>query len=157
MKQNKDNARTFSIRSAKRTIVAGMTVAFMCHLSGAVTEGRPPADKPGDGRVSPGPAMEFQATAYCEKGITKSGVPAAPGVAAADLSVLPLGSLVQVEGLRHRGIYRVMDTGRLVKGKIIDIYMSDLQKAVEFGRQKVLVSIIRYGAADRWAKLAVAD
>ena len=41
-------------------------------------------------------AMEFEATAYCDYGITKSGVETAPGVAAADPSVLPLGSLVFV-------------------------------------------------------------
>jgi 3D (Asp-Asp-Asp) domain-containing protein len=100
--------------------------------------------------------VEFQATAYCESGITKSGVPAAPGLAAADLSILPLGSLVQVEGARHRGVYRIMDTGRLVKGRIIDIYISDLQQAIKFGRQRVHVSVLQYGRlrAPRQASLA---
>jgi 3D (Asp-Asp-Asp) domain-containing protein len=89
--------------------------------------------------------MEFQATAYCETGITRSGVAARPGLAAADTSVLPLGTLVHVEGKRHRGIYRVMDTGRLVKGRIIDIFISDLQQAKNFGRQKVVVTVIHLG------------
>jgi 3D (Asp-Asp-Asp) domain-containing protein len=93
--------------------------------------------------------LEFQATAYCESGITKSGVPAAPGLAAADISILPLGSLVHVEGARHRGIYRIMDTGRLVKGRIIDIYISNLQQALQFGRQKVQVSVLQYGRGPR--------
>jgi 3D (Asp-Asp-Asp) domain-containing protein len=157
MRQNKENTRMLFVRSATRTFVAGVTVAFLCHLAGTATEGRSPgAGSPGN-KVAHGRPVEFQATAYSEKGITKSGVPAVPGVAAADLSILPLGTLIQVEGTRYRGIYRVMDTGRLVKGKIIDIYMSDLQKAVEFGRQKVMVSIIRLGNPEGAPRFAAAD
>jgi 3D (Asp-Asp-Asp) domain-containing protein len=101
--------------------------------------------------------VEFQATAYCESGITKSGVPAAPGLAAADLSILPLGSLVQVEGARHRGVYRIMDTGRLVKGRIIDIYISNLQQAIQFGRQRVHVSVLQYGRRGAQKQASLAD
>jgi hypothetical protein len=38
-----------------------------------------------------------------------------------------------------------MDTGKLVKGKIIDIYIPDYGLATEFGRRKVKVTILRYG------------
>jgi 3D (Asp-Asp-Asp) domain-containing protein len=102
----------------------------------------------------PAGPVEFEATAYCEAGITKAGVPAAPGLAAADESVLPLGTLVHVEGKRHRGIYRIMDTGRLVKGRIIDIYMTDLEDALEFGRQKVRVTVLQHGRPARRGVLA---
>ena len=89
--------------------------------------------------------IEFQATAYCDSGITKSGVRTSAGLVAADPKVLPLGSVIQMEGPDYPGIYQVMDTGRLVKGKIIDVFLPSLESAVEFGRQKVRVTVLRYG------------
>jgi len=89
--------------------------------------------------------VEFEATAYCDSGITKSGVQTSPGVAAADPSVLPLGSLIFLENSGYRGVFRILDTGRLVKGKIVDIYMTQYDDAVNFGRQPVKVMVLRYG------------
>jgi 3D (Asp-Asp-Asp) domain-containing protein len=87
----------------------------------------------------------FEATAYCDYGITKSGAQTVPGVAAADPSVLPLGSLIFVENSHYRGVFRILDTGRLVKGRIVDIYMTHYDDAVNFGRQPVEVTILQYG------------
>lgn len=89
--------------------------------------------------------LEFEATAYCDPGITKSGAPVAPGIVAADPSVLPLGSLIRLEDTDYQGIYEVLDTGGLVKGPMIDIYMSDLEEALAFGRRKVRITVLRYG------------
>lgn len=89
--------------------------------------------------------LDFRATAYCESGRTRSGVHVTPGVVAADPRVLPLGSVIHVDVPRYRGVYQVMDTGRLVKGKIIDIYIPDYDLATKFGRRKVKVTILRYG------------
>ena len=100
-------------------------------------------DCPAPLQVLTGP-IDFEATAYCEAGITRSGAPTAPGVAAGDPSVLPLGSLVLVENDSYRAILRVLDTGRLVKGRIIDIYMSSYDDAIQFGRQPVKLSVIHY-------------
>jgi 3D (Asp-Asp-Asp) domain-containing protein len=91
--------------------------------------------------------LDFEATAYCDYGITKSGAQTAPGIAAADPSVLPLGSLIFVENSRYRGVFRIMDTGRLVKGRIIDIYMTRYDDAVNFGRQPIKVSVLQYGSS----------
>ena len=90
---------------------------------------------------------EFEATAYCDFGITKSGAVTAEGLVAADPDVLPLGSVIQLDAETYHGVYQVMDTGALVKGRIIDIYMPDLQDATEFGRQKVQVTVLHYGPA----------
>ena len=38
-----------------------------------------------------------------------------------------------------------MDTGRLVKGYIIDIFIPDYELATQFGRRDVKVTILRYG------------
>jgi 3D (Asp-Asp-Asp) domain-containing protein len=89
--------------------------------------------------------MEFEATAYCDDGVTKSGVPVAPGIVAADPKVLPLGSLIRLETTEYRGIYQVLDIGGLVKGRIIDIYMPDLDEALAFGRRRVKIVVLRYG------------
>jgi 3D (Asp-Asp-Asp) domain-containing protein len=89
--------------------------------------------------------VDFEATAYCDFGITKSGVRTIPGIAAADPSVLPLGSLVFLENSNYRGVFRILDTGRLVKGRIIDIYMTSHGDAVNFGRQPAKVSVLQYG------------
>jgi 3D (Asp-Asp-Asp) domain-containing protein len=93
----------------------------------------------------PSSPMEFEATAYCDSGITKSGIPVAPGIVAADPRVLPLGSLIKLETTEYTGVYRVLDTGGLVKGRIIDIYMPGLEEALNFGRRKVQIVVLRYG------------
>ena len=92
---------------------------------------------------------DFQATAYCITGITKSGLPVEQGHVAADPRVIPLGSLIYVESALMGGrFYHVTDTGRLVKGKIIDIFIPSYRKSVEFGRRDVKVKVLRYGYGD---------
>jgi 3D (Asp-Asp-Asp) domain-containing protein len=87
----------------------------------------------------------FHATAYCVTGITKSGVPVAPGHVAADPKVIPLGSMIYVDSPLMGGIYQVLDTGNLVKGKIIDIFIPSYERCQEFGRRMVKVKVLRYG------------
>ena len=87
----------------------------------------------------------FEATAYCDFGITYSGVLVHRGIVAADPKVLPIGSVIEVSAGDYSGIYTVMDTGGVVKGEIIDIYMPDYEEAIQFGRQSVGVRVIRLG------------
>ena len=95
------------------------------------------ANKPADRR--------FLATAYSDYGITKSGVLAATGIVAADPTVLPIGTIIEVEAGTYSGIYTVMDTGPGVKGEKIDIFIPDYDEAVRFGMQKVAVRVLRHG------------
>jgi 3D (Asp-Asp-Asp) domain-containing protein len=88
---------------------------------------------------------EFHATAYCVPGLTKAGVKTAPGLVSADPSVIPLGSMIYVETPFMSGIYQVMDTGELIKGKIIDIFVPSYESAKSFGRRIVKVKVLRYG------------
>jgi len=88
---------------------------------------------------------DFEATAYCITGITKSGAKVAPGHVAADPRVIPLGSMIYVDSPLMGGIYQVLDTGELVKGKIIDIFIPKYQDCMEFGRRAVKVQVLRYG------------
>jgi 3D (Asp-Asp-Asp) domain-containing protein len=89
--------------------------------------------------------MSFQATAYSMFGRTFSGVPVNMGIAAADLEILPIGSVVHVKAGRYSGIYTILDTGPAVKGRILDLYMPDSRAAVNFGRRRVQVRVLRHG------------
>lgn len=88
---------------------------------------------------------EFEATAYCISGITFSGVAVRRGIVAADPEILPIGSVIEVQAGDYSGVYTVMDTGAVIKGRLIDIYMPGYEEAIQFGRQKVRVRIIRHG------------
>ena len=87
----------------------------------------------------------FVATAYCIKGVTRSGVRVRRGIVAADPSRIPLGSVIQVRAGSYSGIYRVLDTGSAIKGEIIDIYVPDYREAKRFGRKRVQVRVLRHG------------
>jgi 3D (Asp-Asp-Asp) domain-containing protein len=96
-------------------------------------------------KVKSGHSEVFHATAYCVAGTTRSGAPTAPGLVSADPTVIPLGSMIYVESPLMGGVYQVLDTGELVKGKIIDIFIPSYEKCVEFGRRMVKVKVLRYG------------
>ncbi len=95
--------------------------------------------------IASGGQEEFQATAYCVTGITRSGAAAAPGRVASDPKVIPLGSIIYVDSPLMGGIYQALDTGELIKGKIIDIFIPNYDMCREFGRRMVKVKILRYG------------
>ena len=84
------------------------------------------------------------ATAYCDRGPTKSGVRAQHGVVAADIRRLPLGTRVQVvaPGKPYAGVYTVLDTGSEIMGRDLDIFMSSCARARQFGKRTVQVRIL---------------
>jgi len=149
------NAGAYRRNSALRTLVVLGALLPAWHLLGMDLFDRTSSEVLAASTMSslselmpyPSSPMEFQATAYCESGITKSGVPTRIGLVAGDPALLPLGSWIQVQQgpPEHQGLYQVMDTGRLIKGKIIDIYMPTLEQAVKFGRQKVQITVVKYG------------
>lgn len=83
-------------------------------------------------------ARSFKSTGYCLSGRTASGIPARRGVIAVDPRVIPLKSRVEIKG---KGIFIAADTGRLIKGNIIDIHMS-CTEAIKWGRRDVMVKIL---------------
>lgn len=87
----------------------------------------------------------FSATAYSLNGITRSGRYVRRGVIAADPRIIPLGSVVQITAGKYSGVYTVLDTGRVIKGKIVDLWMPSYREAVDFGRQQVQIRILRRG------------
>ena len=89
--------------------------------------------------------QSFEATAYSTFGITRTGVWVQRGIIAVDPSIIPLGSIVELRAGSYTGLYTAMDTGGLINGHIIDIYMPSLDEAVRFGRQKIQLRVIRKG------------
>src|SRR5450755_2712072 len=84
--------------------------------------------------------LSLWATAHSVEGITAAGTWSRPGTVAADPAVLPLGSKIRVSGAgNYSGEYSVEDTGSMVKGPHIDIYMKSNVEAKQFGKQKVKV------------------
>jgi 3D (Asp-Asp-Asp) domain-containing protein len=100
-----------------------------------------------DGTPKPGARLPFSATAYCKGTTTASGVAVRSGIAAADPSLLPVGSVlnIAVGDDRYNGVYTVMDTGPKVQGRLLDLYMWSCHEALKFGRKDVQVTVLRLG------------
>lgn len=94
----------------------------------------------------------YNASAYTAKcagcsGITKTGKNIRNQsidhrVVAVDPTVIPLGSVVEVEGL---GRFTALDTGGAIKGFKIDVLMQSKKQAYDFGRKPLKVRVIRSG------------
>lgn len=97
----------------------------------------------------------MEATAYCNDfrctgkrpgdkgyGITYTGTIAGPGTVAADLSILPPGTKLFIPGY---GPGVVSDTGGKIKGNKLDLWFSDHESALKWGRQLVRVEILERG------------
>ena len=91
--------------------------------------------------------MRMLATAYCDRGPTRSGVRAQHGVVAADIRHLPLGTRLQVlaPGQSYAGVYTVLDTGSKISGRDLDIFMASCARARRFGKRPVRVKILTTG------------
>ena len=92
----------------------------------------------------PAKTMRMLATAYCDRGPTRSGVRAQRGVVAADIRRWPLGTRLQVlaPGQSYAGVYTVLDTGARIKGRDLDIFMASCAHARRFGKRTVQVRIL---------------
>lgn len=86
--------------------------------------------------------MNFTATAYDPSvgDTTRMGTPARLGVIAVDPDVIPLGSIVEVEGY---GTFSAEDTGGAINGRKIDIFVSTYDEAMNFGVRSVRVRVIQ--------------
>lgn len=92
------------------------------------------------------PASNYVATAYSLRGRTASGRMVTRGLIAADPRVLPLGSRVRLEHPGYTGEYLVADTGGLIRGKRIDIWIPSSREAMRFGRRTVKLTVLSYPA-----------
>ncbi len=92
------------------------------------------------------PTTNYVATAYSLRGRTASGRMVSKGLIAADPRVLPLGSRVRLEVPGYHGEYLVADTGGMIKGRRIDIWIPTSKEAMRFGRRTVKLTVLSYPA-----------
>lgn len=75
--------------------------------------------------------------------LTKAGTKPVPGfTAAADPRVLPLGSIVWIEGLGQRVVH---DVGGKVRGRHLDLFVESCGEARRWGKQTRLVRVLHVG------------
>lgn len=76
-------------------------------------------------------------------GITASGSTVSEGRTIAMSKKYPIGTKVKIEGFPHTFV--VEDRGNAIQGNDIDIYVSSLDRAINFGRQERTFYIIQWG------------
>lgn len=75
---------------------------------------------------------------------TKAGThPVAGFTLAADPAVLPIGTIVYIDGIGERMVH---DVGAKVKGRHVDIFMDRCRDAVDFGVQTLTVTVLHVPA-----------
>lgn len=92
--------------------------------------------------IEESPATAYHATAYTLRGRTATGAGTKRGIIAADPRVLPLGTRVRLSAGTWSGTYTVADTGGAVKGRKIDLWVPNNSEARQFGRRKVMLTVI---------------
>lgn len=143
----------FITRSFWRKVVAtvGAAVGFVFVYEATIRDSRYAARQAVLSETSaapqPGSRLRFTATAYCKGETTASGVGVRTGIAAADPSLLPVGTVVRVStpDPRYDGIWTVMDTGPAVQGRTIDLYLWSCHDALRFGRRPIELTVLRLG------------
>ena len=95
------------------------------------------------------PPTPYVATAYSLRGRTASGRMVSKGLIAADPRHLPLGSRVRLDAGAYSGEYLVADTGALVRGRRIDIWIPTSREAMRFGRRTVKLTVLSLGGKKR--------
>lgn len=116
-------------------------------------------EKPNPGRIQGDRGwVKFKLTAYCPcaeccgkwaglGGATASGMlPWESVTVAADRSLIPLWSILEIEGM---GVRIVEDTGSAVKGRHLDVFVKDHETAKKFGVRYVRVRILQKGRGTR--------
>ena len=119
-------------------------IASIVILLTALLAAAPVADAAPPHRERRTRTVRMMATAYCDRGATKSGVRAQPGVVAADVRRLPLGTKLRLiaPGQPYEGTYTVLDTGSKIRGRDLDIFMTSCSRARRFGKRPVQVRIL---------------
>ena len=86
-------------------------------------------------RARDGEPVPVEITAYCLSGTTRRGRWVRPGIVAADPRVFPLSRYIELfDGDHYLGKFLVDDTGLLIKGQHIDLWVPTCREAVRFGR-----------------------
>ncbi|MDR7542515.1 MAG: ubiquitin-like domain-containing protein [Armatimonadota bacterium] len=107
---------------------------------------------PSRGELARRPSLLVLATAYAPNhgrgvdAVTATGLRARRGVVAVDPRVIPLGSVVYVEGY---GVGVAADTGGAIRGRRVDVCFDTPREAYRWGRRVVRVYLLRTPSEDR--------
>jgi 3D (Asp-Asp-Asp) domain-containing protein/peptidoglycan hydrolase CwlO-like protein len=85
----------------------------------------------GPGPPRAGGSLSVDATGYCLKGTTATGLPVGPGIVAVDPTVIPLGTRMSIPGY---GDGVAADTGGAITGNRIDLWFASCSEASAFTR-----------------------
>ena len=151
----------FLSRSLRRELVATTlaVVAILLVYDATVVDSHRNADLAASVQDATAPTagarMRFVTTAYCQGQTTASGVGVTTGIVAADPKLLPVGSVVELDTLpgkgtdnmpdKYRGIYTVMDTGPMITGRHVDVYLWNCNEALSYGKREAVVTVLRLG------------
>lgn len=100
---------------------------------------------PSRGELARRPTMVVEATGYAPfhgrgvDGTTATGMRAQRGVIAVDPRVIPLGTIVYVEGY---GTAIAADTGGAIRGRRVDLCFDTPREAYQWGRRRVRIYIL---------------
>lgn len=119
-------------------VMAPVVVESPLRLAGAIVQGT--ASKWYLASYTPpryGEPVPIQMTAYClTRTTTRRGRYVRAGIVATDPKLFPLSRYIELyEGKRYLGRFLIDDTGRLIKGNIIDIWMPTCREARLWGRR----------------------
>ncbi len=123
------------------TVILGL--ALIAYPAQTAIEPASPVQEPSRGER----VLTCEATAYCYTGNrTYTGTwPVEGRTIAVDPEVIPLGAEVQIScdtWPKVNGWYIAEDTGGVIKGNIIDVYMQDYDTCIRFGRRQVEVRVL---------------
>ena len=141
-------AQSFRRKLLAMTIaVVAFVVVYQASIHDSRTATETPVHDPTTAGPMAGSKLQFVATGYCTGTRTASGVNVRTGIAAADPALLPVGSVVTVTvpDAKYNGVYTIMDTGPEIRGRDLDLYFSNCEDAVNFGRKDALVTVVRLG------------
>lgn len=97
-------------------------------------------------RARAGERIAVSITAYCLQGRTRRGNLVRDGIIAVDRKLFPLGREVDLFiGRSKYGRFLADDTGGVIKGGIIDVWMPDCKAARRFGRKRGYAQLVRGG------------
>jgi 3D (Asp-Asp-Asp) domain-containing protein len=116
---------------------AGLPAAFVPkgHLFRSIEE-----------RARAGERIAVSITAYCLQGRTRRGNLVRDGIIAVDRRLFPLGHDVDLFfGRVKYGRFLADDTGGVIKGGRIDVWMGDCSAARRFGRRRGYAQLVRRG------------
>jgi 3D (Asp-Asp-Asp) domain-containing protein len=88
--------------------------------------------------------LTVRVTFYIDRGKTRYGCPTLPGMAATDPEVIPPGTFFRLRGWPD--LFYACDTGDLVRGRHVDLWMPSEEKGKEFIRrvgERAEIEIIR--------------